>query len=97
MAFRTVVEGVWFADSRRALGLSPWRLDEILEGAILILCSQPTRYPIVEGTILRTLTTLEIPPEIPAYTIFFSFSGDQVTLEWIEHTEPRTAPGGRPD
>ena len=63
-------------------------LDEILEGAMLVLSVQPTYYPRVEGTILRTLRTEEVPPNIPSYMIFFTFNMHKVTLEWIEHTDP---------
>lgn len=90
MVGREVVEGQWFPDSRRALGLSARRLDEILEGVILTLAAQPKRYPIVAGTTLHTLTTDGFPPHLPSYTIYFNFNAQTVVLEWIEHTDQAT-------
>lgn len=57
-------------------------------GAMLVLPERPTYFPKIPGTTLHTLRTEEVAPDIPSYTIYFTFNIYKVTLEWIERTDP---------
>jgi hypothetical protein len=80
---RTILESEEFTESRRALGIDPKRLDEILDGIVEVLCRDPEEFPQVEYTDLRRARTRPFPPEVASYGIFYSYDANTVTLKYI--------------
>jgi hypothetical protein len=79
------VEESLFNEQLKALGVSHYRLDDVLQGITEALCYTPESFEAVPGTKLRAFKTA-VYPNCPSLRIFFYVSADdqQIHLLCIE-------------
>ena len=83
---RTVIQEPSFTDAFNQLRISYQRLDEVLSGVHSILVVHPELCPLIEGTVLSMIKTLEFP-HVPPLRIFFTYTDDEVHLRHVEVIE----------
>jgi hypothetical protein len=83
---RTIVERPLYVACKESLGIDCKRLDEILDGITLKIAVEPTFFPRLPSTDVRRARTQEFPPDIPSYSIWYTYDSQKVVLELIELT-----------
>src|SRR5262249_44281879 len=82
---RQIIEEDLFRDEKSRISRSVKRLDDILFGITWALARKPESFERVTGLDLYLAKTDAVPPDIPAFYIWFWFNDEEVHLLSIEH------------
>ena len=80
---REIVEEAGFTEQVNALAISYKRLDDVMEGILFAVSSNPEHFPLIPGTRLRFLNT-SVYPDAPALRVYFTATEERVSLIAIE-------------
>jgi hypothetical protein len=80
---RTIIEEDSFRQSLKKLGISPKRLDELVEGVIFAVAKSPETFPEVPGTGIHRLQILPFPG-MKRLNVWFTFEDETVTFLGVD-------------
>ena len=85
--YRTIREDPAYTAQAQALAPNTQRLDEILEGLVWAVCTEPSIFPLMRDTGMRLVKTDPYPGALPLRIFFTWDEDDNCTLCWIELIE----------